>query len=207
MARRRQLRFFLDNCVPGSVGQVLMESGHHVIYQRDVIARDSKDQLVALASVENDAILVTFDKDYKAIASRFQVSHRRLRRLSRIDFTCSEPHAANASNWDSALSKPNGVWHLRQRIVRCLLVSGLRHSEQLVNCVQGINPNIIEQGVAAGEATCGPASSHRSFGLRFGRRRPRRPRDGSPDADRYRPVTPPGARGFFVAAHHPVTCW
>lgn len=94
MARRRQLRFFLDNCVPDSVGQVLMESGHHVIYQRDAIARDSKDQLVALASVGNDAILVTFDKDYKAIASRFQVSNRRLRSLSRIDFTCSEPHAA-----------------------------------------------------------------------------------------------------------------
>ena len=94
MARRRQLRFFLDNCVPDSVGQVLIDSGHLVIYQRDVIARDSKDQLVALASVENDAILVTFDKDYKAIASRFQVSHRQLRRLSRVDFTCSEPLAA-----------------------------------------------------------------------------------------------------------------
>lgn len=110
MARRRPLRFFLDNCVPDSVGRALIESGHHVIYQRDVIARDSKDHLVALASAENDAILVTFDRDHRAIASRFQVSNRRLRKLSRIDFSCAEPQAANRIRL--ALSFIEAEWRL-----------------------------------------------------------------------------------------------
>ena len=94
MARRVVLRFFLDNCVPDSVGRALDAAGHAVIYQRDVIAPNSPDAVVALTSAENEAILVTFDKDYKAIATRFQVSNRRLRKLSRIDFQCSEPEAA-----------------------------------------------------------------------------------------------------------------
>ncbi len=89
-----QLRFFLDNCVPDSVGRALAAAGHEVIYQRSAVARDAADILVALTSVENDAILVTFDRDHKAIASRLAVSHRRLNKLSRIDFACHEPEAA-----------------------------------------------------------------------------------------------------------------
>ena len=91
---RPQIRFFLDNCVPDSVGKVLSAAGHHVIYQRDVIAKDAPDILVALASAANEAVLVTFDKDHKAIASRFSVSNRKLKTLSRIDFRCTEPQAA-----------------------------------------------------------------------------------------------------------------
>ena|SRR6185437_6579066 len=77
MARRRPLRFFLDNCVPDSVGRALAEFGHEVMYQRNAIVTDAPDVLVALASAQNDAILVTFDKDHKAIASRFIPAARR----------------------------------------------------------------------------------------------------------------------------------
>jgi predicted nuclease of predicted toxin-antitoxin system len=94
MAGRPQLRFFLDNCVPDSVGRVLEAAGHTVIYQRDVIAVDSPDRVVALAAAKNDAILISIDKDHKAIASRFHVSNKQLRKLSRIDLRCSEPEAA-----------------------------------------------------------------------------------------------------------------
>jgi hypothetical protein len=95
MAGRPRLRFFLDNCVPDSVGKILGAAGHIVIYQRDALIRDAPDILVALASAANDAVLVTFDRDHKAIASRFSVSNRRLRKLSRIDLRCTEPQAAN----------------------------------------------------------------------------------------------------------------
>lgn len=113
MARRRPLRFFLDNCVPDSVGRALSDAGHEVIYQRAAIATDAPDILVALASVENKAILVTFDKDHKAIASRFGVSHGRLRTLSRIDFSCEEPIAARRIL--EGLSLIEAEWRLCQR--------------------------------------------------------------------------------------------
>jgi predicted nuclease of predicted toxin-antitoxin system len=85
-----ELRFFLDNCVPDPVGHFLLSQGHEVIFQRDSISTDAEDKLVALAAVENNAILISSDKDYRAIASRFHISHRRLRTLSRIQFRCAE---------------------------------------------------------------------------------------------------------------------
>jgi predicted nuclease of predicted toxin-antitoxin system len=85
------MRFFLDNCIPDPVGHFLKAKGHEVIFQRDAIAADSSDKLVALAAAENEAILVSSDKDFKAIASRFHVSQGRLRKLSRIQFRCAEP--------------------------------------------------------------------------------------------------------------------
>lgn len=80
----------MDNCVPDPVGHFLMSEGHEVIFQRNSISADAEDKLVALAAVENDAILISSDKDYRAIASRFHISHRRLRKLSRIQFRCAE---------------------------------------------------------------------------------------------------------------------
>jgi hypothetical protein len=92
------MRFFLDNCVPDPVGHFLRGKGHEVIFQREAIARDASDRLVALAAAENEVILVTSDKDFKAIASRFMISNRKLKRLSRIQFRCDETkHVARLS--------------------------------------------------------------------------------------------------------------
>lgn len=114
MARRAPLRFFLDNCVPDSVGRALAEAGHHVIYQRESIAPDAADLGVALASAANDAILVTLNRrDYEALASRFNVSNRRLKRLSRIDLTCAEPEAA--ARITLGLDFIEAEWALAQR--------------------------------------------------------------------------------------------
>lgn len=106
------MRFFLDNCVPDSVGRVLERADHEVVFQRDVIPADSPDLLVALASVENDAVLVSSDRDFKAIASRFGVSQRRLRRLSRIHLRCAEPKAAERMK--AALSFIEFEWAVAQ---------------------------------------------------------------------------------------------
>ena len=110
------MRFFLDHCVPVSVAHVLREANHDVMVQKDAIPGDSSDIMVALASAANEAILVSFDKDFKAIASRFGVSQRRLRKLSRIAFKCSYPKAADRlkaalpfiqTEWDIALQSPD----------------------------------------------------------------------------------------------------
>ncbi len=106
------MRFFLDNCVPDSVGKMLESFGHEVIYQRQALATDAPDPIVAVACIENNAILMTFDKDYKAIASRFAVSHRRYKTLSRVDFTCSEPAAAKRI--EAGMSLIQAEWELCQ---------------------------------------------------------------------------------------------
>lgn len=114
MAGRSVLRFFLDNNVPDSVGRTLAAAGHVVIYQRDVVAKDAKDGEVALTSALNDAILITFNRrHFKAIASRFRVSNRRLKKLSRIDLMCTEPEAAKRI--EAGLSFIEFEWQLAQK--------------------------------------------------------------------------------------------
>lgn len=114
MARKHQLRFFLDNCVPDSVGRAISAAGHIVIYQRQVIATNSADPEVALASARNDAILVTLNrKDFDQIANRFKVSNNYLKKLSRIDLTCKEPDAAERIK--QGMSLIEAEWRIAQK--------------------------------------------------------------------------------------------
>lgn len=94
------------------MARVLRDAGHEVIFQKEAIATDSSDLLVALASAANDAILVTFDSDFKAIASRAGVSQRRLHKLSRIQFKCTEPQASD--RLEKALSWVEAEWAIAQ---------------------------------------------------------------------------------------------
>src|SRR5690242_16936420 len=107
------MRFFLDHCVPSSVAHVLKDAGHEVILQRDAIATDASDTLVAIASAANDAILISFDKDFKSIASRFGVTQVRLRKLSRIQFRCLAPKAA--ARLKLALPFIQAEWEIAQQ--------------------------------------------------------------------------------------------
>ena len=90
-----RMRFFVDQCFPESVSKTLEKLGHEVIRLREKTAPDSPDTLVAAVSEANDAILVTMDSDFKAIARRAGIGHRRYRRLSLIRFEkCREARAA-----------------------------------------------------------------------------------------------------------------
>jgi hypothetical protein len=94
MVAATPIRFFMDNCVPASVGRMLKAAGHEVTYLRDVIARDSPDPIVATLCDENDLVLVSLDKDFDQLHARAGVSKRRFKKLKRIKIACSEPHAA-----------------------------------------------------------------------------------------------------------------
>jgi predicted nuclease of predicted toxin-antitoxin system len=94
MAARPRLKFLTDNCVPDSVGRALTEAGHEVIPLREILPTNSPDPLVASVAELNDAILVSFDRDFKTLAPRIGIGQRRFRRLSRIGFRCDEPQAA-----------------------------------------------------------------------------------------------------------------
>lgn len=106
------MRFFLDHNVPVSVVDVLVASSHEVIVLKDAIAADAPDPVVALTAAENDAILLSFDKDFRAIAGRLGVSHNRLRKLSRVQMRCKGP--AGARRLQDALSLIQHEWDVAQ---------------------------------------------------------------------------------------------
>lgn len=68
--------------MPKAVAAALKGIGHDVMIQKDVIAPDASDPVVALASALNEAILVSFDKDHNALAHRHGIAHKQLKRLS-----------------------------------------------------------------------------------------------------------------------------
>lgn len=90
------IRFLLDNCVPDSVGEALRLRGHTIVHVRDILPIDSSDPLVATVSEEDNAVLVSCDRDFKMIAPRIPRGQRaRYRRLSRVALECNEPQAAD----------------------------------------------------------------------------------------------------------------
>jgi len=80
------MRFFVDQNVPDSVGRFLKSHGYEVILLRDRIPTESPDTLVAAVAEANNAVLVTFDPDFKALASRIGIGRRRFTKLSLIRF-------------------------------------------------------------------------------------------------------------------------
>jgi predicted nuclease of predicted toxin-antitoxin system len=116
------MRFFIDQNVPDSVGQFLASKNYDVVLLRTKIPVDSPDSLVAAVSEANDAILVTFDADFKTMASRIGIGRRRFARLSLIRFEkCRESEAAE--RMDAALSPIEHEWAIgKERSDRRLFV-------------------------------------------------------------------------------------
>ncbi len=94
MGAAAPISFFIDNCVPDSVGRALKAAGHQVVNLREVIAPDSPDQVVATLCDQNGLVLVSLDKDFDELHKRAGVSRRRFRKLRRIKIACDEPSAA-----------------------------------------------------------------------------------------------------------------
>lgn len=103
------MRFFLDEGVPHAVGRFLEGRGHEVLYLEERIAKGSQDNLVAAIAEANDAILIVFDSDFKAIAQRTGIGRRRFRTLSLIRFErCRESQAS--ARLESAMSLVEHEW-------------------------------------------------------------------------------------------------
>jgi predicted nuclease of predicted toxin-antitoxin system len=87
--------FALDENVPQDVADMLLEQGHKAEFIRDYVPPGSPDQVVATASQELEAILVSFDGDFEVISPRIPKGQRnRFRKLSRIWLRCGEPQSA-----------------------------------------------------------------------------------------------------------------
>jgi predicted nuclease of predicted toxin-antitoxin system len=87
--------FMLDENVPQDVADMLTGQGHKAEFIREYIVPGAPDQVVATASQELEAVLVSFDGDFEAISPRIPKGQRaRFRKLSRIWLRCGEPQAA-----------------------------------------------------------------------------------------------------------------
>jgi len=103
------MKFFVDQNVPAAVDQFLRARGYEVVLLRERIPTESPDTLVAAVAEANDAILVTFDPDFKALASRIGIGQRCFKRLSLIRFEkCRESQAAR--RMETAMSLIEHEW-------------------------------------------------------------------------------------------------
>jgi predicted nuclease of predicted toxin-antitoxin system len=91
------IRFFTDNNVPDSVGQVIIDAGHELTRLRDVMLTDTSDPVIAVACSRSGHVLVTHDNDFRGsgAAKRLGITNRQYRKtLHRIQLRCEEPRSA-----------------------------------------------------------------------------------------------------------------
>jgi predicted nuclease of predicted toxin-antitoxin system len=113
MASVPPLKFFIDQCVPDSVGRMLKAAGYGVELLREKLATDAPDQVVATYSELSGAVLISLDRDFKSLAPRVGIGQQRFRKLSRIGIRCDEPSAA--SRIEAALSLIEHEWERAQQ--------------------------------------------------------------------------------------------
>lgn len=90
MAKTR-IPFLVDNCVPASVNRLLAEAGHDVVSVREAGMGDAADPVIAVASCQSARVLVSTDRDFKALAKELRVTRKNSHKLHRIAFSCPDP--------------------------------------------------------------------------------------------------------------------
>ncbi|KYC40111.1 hypothetical protein WA1_29645 [Scytonema hofmannii PCC 7110] len=63
------LTFFIDQCVPASIGKFLWDSGYSVLVLKDYIPIESSDKIVIAKAQELSAILVSLNGDFADIVT------------------------------------------------------------------------------------------------------------------------------------------
>jgi predicted nuclease of predicted toxin-antitoxin system len=63
------LTFFIDQCVPASIGQLLQEGGHCVLILKDYLPIESPDEVVIAKAQELAAILLSLNGDFADIVT------------------------------------------------------------------------------------------------------------------------------------------
>jgi predicted nuclease of predicted toxin-antitoxin system len=90
----RAISFVVDENVDIAVGEFLEQRGHHVLFVAQHFASGISDDMIAILGNVYSAVVVTHDKDFKALARRVPEGNRqRFRKLGRISLRCREPQA------------------------------------------------------------------------------------------------------------------
>lgn len=61
------MRFFLDQCVPRSIGDFVEKENHEVLILKDYLATDARDELVIQKAQTQNAILLSLNGDFSEI--------------------------------------------------------------------------------------------------------------------------------------------
>src|SRR5690606_1266475 len=81
----------VDEWVPASVNRLLAEAGHDVVSVREAGMGDAADPVIAVASCQSARVLVSTDRDFKALAKELRVTRKNSHKLHRIAFSCPDP--------------------------------------------------------------------------------------------------------------------
>lgn len=83
-------RFLTDHNVPVSLGHALVAMGHDVVKVSDVMPANSPDPVVAMAAIQDNRILISWDRDFNAQ----RLAAPRFAALTRIMMSGPEPQGA-----------------------------------------------------------------------------------------------------------------
>ena len=88
------MHLLIDENVPDSVSEFLRSRGHTVDLVRERLGQMTPDDFIAWIGEELGAIVVTIDKDFRAIVERVPKGGRRkFNNLGRISLRCRETRA------------------------------------------------------------------------------------------------------------------
>lgn len=103
------MKFLLDEGVPVSVGSVLENAGHEVVFfNASGLAKGTPDPAVCAAAESQDAILVAADADMRALARGHGITPARFKKMGLLRFACPSPMAATRT--EAALSLIEHEW-------------------------------------------------------------------------------------------------
>lgn len=89
------MRFLLDEGIPVSVGNILAEAGHEVVFfNSSGLTKGTPDPVVCAAAQSSDAVLVAADHDMKMLARGHGITKARFKTLGLVRFECPKPMAA-----------------------------------------------------------------------------------------------------------------
>ena len=98
-----EMRFITDNNIQDSAGDWIGARGYTFHRVRDILLPDTADLVIAAMGDSLEAIVVSYDKDMKSIASRVpDGTRRRFTKLGAIFLTCKAPRAIQRldATWD-----------------------------------------------------------------------------------------------------------
>lgn len=85
------MRLVIDENVPESVTTYLRERGHIVEHVRDLFLTSTPDQIIAAVASRRDALVVTWDSDFRRLISRIpKGGGAAVRKLGLIRFRVNE---------------------------------------------------------------------------------------------------------------------
>jgi predicted nuclease of predicted toxin-antitoxin system len=89
-----RMRLLVDENVQDSVAEFLRSRGHEVYLVREVLAPGTPDSALSKLGESLELIVVTWDRDLRALAKRAPRGERqKYRRLGRISLRCSQARA------------------------------------------------------------------------------------------------------------------